>query len=174
MKRIVVYHGEGEGKTSAALGHVVRYLGHESGSALIVFFMKGRESGEYQFLEKLRHAGYPVKTVLCGPPEFLVGDENREEHQRGVIFGINQIREHLAHHRKALVVMDEVLYAVNYNLIEREGLMEILRQEGEYIFVLTGRNPPHDIVEIADIVTHFQLEKHHYYRNGITDPEVDL
>jgi len=65
--KIIVYTGNGEGKTSAAIGHAIRFSGYGKKSA-ILHFMKGRKTGEFKFLEKNKL----IDIYLFGPPFFLM------------------------------------------------------------------------------------------------------
>ncbi|MBN2094892.1 MAG: cob(I)yrinic acid a,c-diamide adenosyltransferase [Candidatus Aenigmarchaeota archaeon] len=64
--KVLVYTGDGEGKTTAALGHAIRFAGYGNKVA-IIHFMKGRKTGEYRFLEP----SSLVDVFLYGPPYFL-------------------------------------------------------------------------------------------------------
>jgi ribokinase len=106
--RVLTYFGEGEGKTTAALGHAIRALGRGM-RVEIVHFMKGREEvGEYRFLKDVKG----IRVHLCGPREFLVGDSFREEHEKKAAEGMAIAESVVREKRCDLLILDEVLYAV--------------------------------------------------------------
>ncbi len=65
--KVIIYTGNGEGKTSAAIGHAIRFSGYGKKSA-ILHFMKGRKTGEFKFLDKNKL----IDIHLFGPPFFLM------------------------------------------------------------------------------------------------------
>lgn len=64
--KILIYTGNGEGKTTASLGHAIRFAGYGKKVAILQF-MKGRKTGEYRFLENNKL----IDLYLFGPPYFL-------------------------------------------------------------------------------------------------------
>jgi cob(I)alamin adenosyltransferase len=64
--KVLVYTGDGEGKTTASLGHAIRFAGHGKPVA-VLHFMKGRRTGEFKFLEN----NPLISVYLYGPPYFL-------------------------------------------------------------------------------------------------------
>ncbi len=66
LGKILIYTGNGEGKTTAALGHAVRFAGYGRNVAILQF-MKGRKTGEYRFIEDNKF----IDICLFGPPFFL-------------------------------------------------------------------------------------------------------
>jgi len=67
LGKVIVYTGNGEGKTSAAIGHAIRFAGYGKRVA-IIHFMKGRKTGEFKFLEN----NDLIDVYLFGPPFFLI------------------------------------------------------------------------------------------------------
>ena len=66
LGKILIYTGNGEGKTTAALGHAIRFAGYGKKVAILQF-MKGRKTGEYRILENNKF----IDLYLFGPPYFL-------------------------------------------------------------------------------------------------------
>lgn len=158
--RVLTYFGDGEGKTSAAIGHAVRALGHGK-RVTIIHFMKGREEvGEYQFFKGIKGA----EVHLCGHPQFLVGGHFREEHLRRVKEGLRIAGEAVEGRMCDLLVMDEVLYAAMFGLIEDRALVALLDraiERGIHV-VLTGRSPSEEVRKRSDILTQTVKLKHRY------------
>lgn len=167
--RVILYHGEGEGKTSASLGHVVREAGHGKKVAIIQF-MKGREdTGEYRFLSQIEN----VNIHLMGAEGFLRDGENREPHMKKAQEGLALAKAILTDSDTSLLVLDEILYAVMFGLVEEKDLVDIVEKRGDTNIILTGREPGQGIIHLADIVTHFKKEKHHYDLDHKTDKGLD-
>ncbi|NOZ76124.1 MAG: cob(I)yrinic acid a,c-diamide adenosyltransferase [Euryarchaeota archaeon] len=166
--RVVTYHGEGEGKTTAALGHAVRAAGHGKRVAVIQF-MKGRtDTGEYRFL---KDSG--IEMYTAGARGFLRDGENREAHQKKVEEGMEVAREILRAQSHDLLILDELLYAVKFGLVGGEAVVELLEGRGRTNIILTGRDPPEEVLEASDIVTRFSKERHHYDRDRETIAGLD-
>jgi cob(I)alamin adenosyltransferase len=170
--RVIVYHGEGEGKTTAALGHAIRAAGHGKKVAVIQF-MKGRtDTGEYRFFQgTCSQAG--VEVFPAGAEGFLRDGENREAHRKKVEEGLAIAEEVLQGQTHHLLVLDEVLYAMKFGLVGEGSLVELLDRRGRTDVILTGRDPPREILEASDIVTHFKKEHHHYDNDRETIEGLD-
>ena len=191
---IEIYHGNGKGKTTAAVGAVVRAAGHR---VPVVFcqFLKDGMSGEISTLEKI-----PGVLVLlpehCFGFTFRMTEEEkkitraeadgvfrRAVHIMDVLLEAEPRRRKIAQARKAkigvvkqnpaqpeiqgLFVFDELLDALNADLLDRELVHDFLLKIPENIeVILTGRNPDVTIRSMADYITHMEKEKHPY-DNGL-------
>ena len=66
--------------------------------------------------------------------------------------------------RTQLLICDEILNTVIFNLLKKEQILEIIEKcKGEIELVMTGRGAPHEFIELADYVTEFKQVKHPYY-----------
>lgn len=160
-----IYHGDGKGKTTAAMGLVLRMLGTGK-KVFIVQFLKGRPSGEIVALLKMDGA-----TVLRGKPDTkFVFEMSQAEKQDVCNLHTRQMRLAFSAAeagRADLLVLDEVLDAIATDTLNEQELLDLLaacRPETE--IVLTGRNPSHEMLQIADYVTHMKKEKHPYDRGA--------
>ena len=153
---IHLYCGDGKGKTTAACGLAVRAAGSGM-QVLFVQFFKSGKSSEVTALEKLgivtAHPG-----VHYGRYKSL--DEERKAEVRDS-YGelLNDVIAHAAEYD--LIVLDEAVSTYGYAMIDREQLMEFLRQEGSRReIVLTGRDPLPELTDAADYVTEMKKVKH--------------
>lgn len=161
---VQVFTGEGKGKTTAALGAVIRALGHGL-RAYIVYFMKGSyPCGEGNILSKLPN----VTTASFGSLEFVdPANVNPEEKE--------QARQALAAAREAmlsgsydLVVLDEVNLAVAWKLVELDEVVRLITDKPQNVeLILTGRLADTKLVQQADLVTEM-LKIKHPYDEGLT------
>ena len=158
---IHIYHGDGKGKTTAALGLALRALGYGQ-QVFIVQFLKGSVSGETAALLKM-----PGVTLLRGKPGtkfvFQMSPEEKAEaaalHERQM----NLAFESAFTGKAKLLVLDEALDAVNSGTLNLHALLNMLvacPQDVEV--VLTGRNPADEILKLADYITRMKKEKHPY------------
>lgn len=155
-----VYTGDGKGKTTAALGLVIRALGAGL-SVRIVQFIKNME---YHELRVLRGLGVPVHQFGHGC--FIMGEpksEDKEVAARGLAFARNL----MVQGGLDLLVLDEVNVAVSLGLLTVEDVLDAIRGRPTGLeIVCTGRGAPPQLVESADLVTEM-VECKHYYRAGI-------
>ena len=159
---IQIYHGDGKGKTTAAVGLAVRAVG--SGlPVLFVQFLKDDTSGEIAMLQRLG-----VETLHVPQMYGFVSRMCEEELAKTRAMWIAKQKKQHDDVRKentveAVVVLDEVLHAVKYGLLDESTLMEVLASNQAQIeFVLSGRNPSDKLLALADYVTEMKKEKHPY------------
>ena len=158
---VMVYTGNGKGKTTAAVGQAVRALGHGY-NVYIMFFMKGRDYGEY-----LASSFLPNLTVVkAGRDEFV----NRE-HPEAIDMelardGFSQVKKVILGGEYRMVILDEVIVAVDYKLIPEKDLLKLIGKKPAGVdLILTGRGASPALIERADLVSEIQEIKHHY-RSG--------
>ena len=158
-----LYCGDGKGKTTAAVGLSVRAAG--SGlRVLFVQFLKSRPSGEIAVLSALANV-----RVLRGKEgtafSFQMTDEQkratREMHDRNLAEAVRAAKAGECD----LLVLDEAVGALNRGRVDGELLRSLVREKPEALeLVLTGRNPPEDLAEMADYVSEIRKVKHPFDR----------
>ena len=160
---IQVYTGDGKGKTTCALGLALRAVG-QGFKVYLVQFMKGRDTGEARAAAKLspdltlRYFGRPGLVNLKAPAR-----EDLDLVQEAW----DLAREIIASGDWDLVVLDEINLALAYGLIPLEEALQVLRRRPAWVeVVLTGRQAPPELVEMADLVTEMRPIKH-YYTAGV-------
>lgn len=156
---IQVYTGEGKGKTTAAVGLLVRALG-QGLKVLLVRFLKPTEppSGEIAFLQNV--AGVEILTSGLG---IIGGQPDREAVARSVRETFAAARRRIAAGGLDLVVLDEVNNAVHRGYLPLDEVLDWLdaRPAGVEL-VLTGRQAPAEILARAHMVTRMEKLKHPY------------
>ncbi len=156
---VQIFTGEGKGKTSAALGVVLRALGHGLRVCIIAFMKGGYPYGEWEVLSKLPN----VKISRFGFRTFTDPKEVRPEE-------IEQAKQALAAAREAvlggnfdLVVLDEVNVAAAWKLVDVDDVVRLVRDKPPNVeLILTGRYADARLVELADLVTECVKIKHPY------------
>ncbi len=155
---IVIYTGEGKGKTSAALGQVMRALGHGLRVVCAQFMKRGGVAGEQVMLEQLLGNDF-----LAGGLGFFRDQKDFARHRaasRETLSWVGQRTRSGA----GVCILDESIYALNQGLITRDELEEVLdvaAAQGVHV-VLTGRGAPDWLVAKADVVTEMISRKHHF------------
>lgn len=156
---IHIYCGDGKGKTTAAVGLAVRCAGRGN-KVLLVQFLKSRDSGELYSLAKL-----PDIEVMRGKESKKFTFQMNEEEKHALLIKHNKMFEQVLAKIKnggySLLILDEVIGALNAKVFEMPKLIEFLRHKPENLeVVLTGRNPTPELVEIADYVSEMRKVKH--------------
>ena len=155
---ILVHTGNGKGKSTAAFGLALR--AHGRGKAVKVYqFMKVPTArfGEHRLFEQL---GIPIEGLGDGFSwKSRDLDHSAELAQAGWAKAEATIRagEHF------MVVLDEIMYPLRYGWLALEPVLACLRERPAHVHVvLTGRNAPAELIELADTVTEMALVKHHF------------
>jgi len=162
---IMVFTGNGKGKTTAAFGQALRAIG-QGYNVFIVQFMKGRKYGEYIAARKY----LPGLTILrAGLDSFVMRDNpatiDIEMAQKGLAAAEKAIKSG----KYDMVILDEINVALDFKLISLPEVIALIKSKPANLdVVLTGRYAPAEIIEIADTVSDIQEIKHHYNK-GIKD-----
>ncbi len=167
---VYIFTGDGKGKTSAALGVVLRALGHEM-SVHITYFMKGDYPyGERNILSKLPN----ITMASFGSSEFVDPANVKPEE-------IEQAKQALASTRGAmlsgnydLVVLDEINVAVAWKLVELDEVVKLIEDKPRNVeLILTGRQADTKLVQLADVVTEMLKIKHPYDEGVLARKGID-
>jgi len=156
---VEVFTGDGKGKTSAALGMVLRALGHGL-RVYIVFFMKGSfPYGEQKTLSQLTNVTFKKFgfETFCDPAN--VKPEEKEQAQDA----LSAAREAMLSGDYDMVILDEVNVAAGWKLIDISQVVQLIKDKPENVeLILTGRHADPRIMELADVVTIMTKVKHPY------------
>ena len=167
---LMVYTGDGKGKTTAALGVVFRALGRGWRIA-VVQFIKGKwKTGEAELAKE-----------FAGRLEwFSLGDgftwitKNYDQDVASARRAWAKCLEVLADPRYQLVVFDELSYVLKYNFLPVEEVLEGLKRRPPRTHVIiTGRDAPLALMELADLVTEMREIKHPYRAGIKAQPGID-
>jgi cob(I)alamin adenosyltransferase len=157
---VQIFTGDGKGKTTAALGTVLRASG-QGLKVFVVFFIKGHyPHGEFETLPTLPG----VKVASFGLRRFIhkqneVNPEEKAEAQAALAAA----REAITGGGFDIVVMDEVNVALFFKLIELEDVLQLINDKPPHVeLILTGRRADEKLIEIADLVTEMKNIKHPY------------
>jgi cob(I)alamin adenosyltransferase len=162
---IIVYTGNGKGKTSASLGAVLRALGH-GWRVLVIQFFKGEWPVVFGELEMGKRL-FPQLEVLQLGKGFVkyMGDKKPfEEHLVAAKDALAIAKEKITSGSYDLIVLDEIVYAIDYAGVQLVSLEEVLAlldvKPPSLHLVLTGRNAPQALIDRADLVTEMREIKH--------------
>jgi|SRR5215467_12823197 len=167
---LLVYTGQGKGKTTAALGIVFRALGRGMRVA-VVQFIKGKwRTGERQFAETI-----PGLTFLVMGRGFTWESDDLSKDRQAAAEAWGETRKLVERGEHDVVVLDEITYAINYGFLPLQEVITVLQERPSHVHVVvTGRNAPERLVEIADLVTEMRCVKHPYERGIPAQQGIDL
>lgn len=162
---IMVYTGNGKGKTTAAFGLALRAIGHDY-RVFVLQFMKGRKYGEYLCAEKYLPG---IKICLAGLDSFVIREKPSPVDIELAKNGLEYAGEVINSGSYDMVILDEINVAMDFHLIDVQDVLEIIKNKPATVnLVLTGRYMPNEIMDIADMVSEVKDIKHHY-DSGIKD-----
>lgn len=159
---LLVYTGDGKGKTTAALGMALRAAGHGM-KVLILQFMKCQDTiGE---MKALTQTDLPITLKQYGRRVFF-------RTRTCEIMDIHKARQGLEAFKTAIkdnsydmIILDEINMAIHFGLLEIEEVIEAIEQKPpELHLVLTGRKAKEKLIAMADLVSEIREIKHHYHQ----------
>jgi cob(I)alamin adenosyltransferase len=161
---VMVFTGDGKGKTTAALGLILRTLGHGDQVAVVQFIKGGWQPGEAKALALF---GEALHWHALGEG-FTWETQDRDRDRELVQQAWQTSLTYLADPARKLVVLDEVNVALKLGYLAVEQVLEGLSLRPELTHVaLTGRGAPAALVERADLVTEMKLVRHPFREQGV-------
>ncbi|ELY5872435.1 cob(I)yrinic acid a,c-diamide adenosyltransferase [Cronobacter sakazakii] len=152
---VIVFTGNGKGKTTAAFGTVTRAVGHGKKAAVIQFIKGEWPNGERNLLEPY---GVEFQVMATG---FTWDTQNRESDTAACQAVWQHGKRMLADASLDLVVLDELTYMVAYDYLALEEVLAALRaRPAHQTVIITGRGCHRDILEYADTVSELRPVKH--------------
>ncbi|MGB1195809.1 MAG: cob(I)yrinic acid a,c-diamide adenosyltransferase [Synechococcus sp.] len=161
---ILVFTGQGKGKTTAGLGLVLRTLGHGERVAIVQFIKGGWEPGEARALKAF---GDQVRWHALGEG-FTWETQDRERDQQLVERAWQTALEYLRDGAVKLVLLDELNVALKLGYIDAATVIHGLKERPTLTHVaVTGRGAPAELVDAADLVTEMTLIHHPFREQGV-------
>ncbi|MDV3000061.1 MAG: Corrinoid adenosyltransferase [Chroococcopsis gigantea SAG 12.99] len=161
---IIVNTGDGKGKTTAALGMVLRSLGHGYRVAIVQFI-----KGAWQPAEQLIFSqwGEQIQFLAMGEG-FTWETQDRERDIQKAGEAWQQALTFIENPEYQLVLLDEINIALKLGYLEvKEVLAGLERKPENCHVILTGRGAPPELIEAADLVTEMKLIKHPFREQGV-------
>lgn len=163
---IQVYTGNGKGKTTAALGQGLRSCGRGL-KVYMVQFLKGGDTGELHSVPKL----HPLFEIFRFERErgffWTLSEEEKYELKEDIDRGFSFMKKVVSKVECDVLILDELLGVLSNGLLEVNEVVKLLESKPETMeIIITGRNAPDKILEVADLVTEMKEIKH-YFKNGV-------
>ena len=157
---VIVYTGGGKGKTSAALGLVLRAVGYNH-KVCMVQFVKG--SWHYGELDSAKRLAPEFEMITAGKGFVGILDDKspREEHVKAANDTLMISKEKIASGKFDVVILDEIDYAIQLELLKLDDVIDLIKSKPtELDLVLTGNHAAQEVIELADLVTEMKEIKH--------------
>ena len=161
---IIVNTGNGKGKTTAALGMVMRSLGHGYKVAIVQFIKGAWEPAEKAVLGKWEEQ---LEFQAMGEG-FTWETQDRERDMEKAAAAWETSLEYILNPEYRTVLLDEVNIALKLGYLDVDTVIEGLsRKPADSHVILTGRGAPDKLIAIADLVTEMSLIKHPFREQGV-------
>jgi len=171
---LIVYTGDGKGKTTAALGMTIRAVGY-NWKVCVIQFIKG--SWKYGEMDGIKKLAPNVELNIMGQGFVGIVDDNKpiEEHRAAAKKAYDLALEKMKSGQYELVILDELNVAVSLGLISPDELKDLVMQKPEKLhLVITGRGASDWLIEKADLVTEMKEIKHPYRKGILAQKGVDF
>lgn len=156
----IVYTGKGKGKTTAALGIVLRASGYQKKICMIQFIKGSWHYGEMISSKKLEPY-FELVAVGKGFVGIIDDKKPREDHEKIANEAIKICKLKIQSGDYDIIILDEVNYAINLGLIKLKDVLELIKTKPPALdLVLTGNYAKDEIIELADLVTEMKEIKH--------------
>ncbi|MGV3708469.1 MAG: cob(I)yrinic acid a,c-diamide adenosyltransferase [Gemmatimonas sp.] len=168
---LMVHTGNGKGKSTAALGVLVRASGYNMSVGMFQFI----KSAETPYGEHLAAPSLGVEIVPLGDGFTWLSD-NIEADKALAERGWARVREAIESQVFDVLILDELTYCLTYKWLDEDDVLRVLRNRAPWMHVIvTGRNASPALIELADLVTEMHLVRHPYREQGIgAQPGIEL
>ena len=163
---VIVYTGNGKGKTTASLGVALRAIGHGLRVCMVQFIKGEWHYGELNSIKKLEP---DFELIVAGKGFIGIIDDDHafEEHVRAARTALDIVEQKISLDTFDIVILDEINYAVQLGLLQLADVLKILQNRPKHLsLILTGNHAREEIIMLADLVTEMKEIKHPY-KKGI-------
>ncbi len=161
---LIVHTGKGKGKTSAALGMVLRAIGHGMRVGVVQFVKGAWETGEKPVFDR-----FPEFVEFKPMGEGFTWDtQDRARDIEVAREGWEEVKRMIADPAYKMVLADELNIVLRYDYLPLDEVLEVLANKpADKHVIVTGRNAPQALIDIADLVTEMTLVKHPFREQGV-------
>ena len=163
---VIVYTGNGKGKTTAALGVALRAIGHGFKVCMVQFIKGEWHYGELNSIKKLEP---DFELIVAGKGFIGIIDDDHayEEHVRAARTALDIVEQKILLDTFDIIILDEINYAVHLGVLQLAEVLKILQNRPKHLsLILTGNHACEEIIMLADLVTEMKEIKHPY-KKGI-------
>ncbi len=163
---VIVYTGNGKGKTTASLGVALRAIGHGLRVCMVQFIKGEWHYGELNSIKKLEP---DFELIVAGKGFIGIIDDDHafEEHVRAAKTALDIVEQKISLDTFDIIILDEINYALHLGVLQLADVMRILQNRPRHLsLILTGNHACEEIITLADLVTEMKEIKHPY-KKGI-------
>ena len=162
----IIYTGKGKGKTTAALGIVLRAIGYGKKICMIQFIKGSWHYGE-MYSSKRLEPEFEMVAIGKGFVGIIDDKSPKEDHEKIAREAIKISGEKIQSGKYDIVILDEINYAINLGLVSLEEVMDLIKSKPHKLdLILTGNYAKKEIIDLADLVTEM-TEIKHPFQSGI-------
>ena len=170
----IVYTGKGKGKTTAALGIALRATGYKKKICMIQFIKGSWHYGEMESSKRLEPE-FEMVAIGKGFVGIIDDKSPKEDHQKIAKEAIRISNEKIQSGKYDIVILDEINYAINLNLISLDDVLDLIKSKPENVdLVLTGNYAKEEVIEAADLVTEMKEIKHPFQKGIKAKEGIDF
>ncbi len=174
---VIIYTGEGKGKTTAALGLVLRAVGYKK-KCLIIQFGKAWFTGELVGIKKLS----PLVKIIQGGKGFLniknfALKSNKSEaiHKKAARETYDLLYKEVISDKWDIIVADEIVGALSSGVLPLNQVIKLIKgKPGRLDLILTGHYAPKILIDLADLVTEMKEIKHPFQKGILAKKGIDF
>jgi cob(I)alamin adenosyltransferase len=157
---LIVNTGDGKGKSTAAFGTILRAWGRGM-KVCVIQFIKS-ETGKWGEVKAAQKLGIEWHATGDG---FTWTSKDMDETVARAHHGWEVAKEKISSNQYDLILLDEFTYTLAFNWLDTNEVLEWLRRRPENLhLIITGRNAPEALIEMADLVTEMKEVKHPYQK----------
>jgi cob(I)alamin adenosyltransferase len=177
---VLVYTGEGKGKTSASVGLLARSLGN-GWTAAYIQFIKHWEVGEHKFINEIqpvfgdRLLFYKGGKGFYNAGDLSAKDVSEEEHKQAARETYDKAYKAATSGDFDIVICDEINNAVHHRLIPKSAIKKLIKDKAHRTSLcLTGRDFPEEFLPLVDIATNMTKIRHHFDKKFLANKGIDF
>jgi cob(I)alamin adenosyltransferase len=187
---VICYIGSGKGKTTAAMGMAIRAAGDGKNVYILQFVKAAAKSpeqikeGEWPVSSEINffnNINYPSSVGTIENEQVglgfvgILGDKKEKDiHIRQALLGIERAREIITSQEYGLVILDEIISALEVGLIQERDILDLIKLKAPLQhLVITGHNRYPKILKQCDLVTEMKMIKHPYYKGILAQRGID-
>lgn len=150
---INIYYGEGKGKSTASLGRAL-VCASEGKEVFIIQFLKGRHTGTLDYLKRLEPEVKVFRFEKMTRYYEELSEEEKKEENSNILNGVHFAKKVLTIGECDVLILDEILGLVDLGIIDVQEVIRMLQAKSEEMeVVLTGRNLPEELKNVADYIS---------------------
>lgn len=164
-----VYTGDGKGKTTAALGVILRASGYDAKTIMFQFMKDDPGYGEFRAQKYLPN----FELIQLGRDSFVDFKNPDPIDVRMMVDGWELAKKAIESEKYDIIVLDEITICLATKLLPLTEIIDFLKiHKKNTEIIITGRYAPPELLEIADLITEMENKKHYFFsgkesRNGI-------